>query len=134
MQKNLKKAPNIRPMRQFLKIDHLAKGTAHAKATAFAKWSACLKIQKCQKYAKTILKEHYSCSVQKTARKNNKYSRNETMEQISHLTKAIAHAKAIAYTKCLDWVKNLKCQKHAKNHFTRTMQFFCTKKLLEKKT
>ena len=45
---------------------------------------------------KTILQEHKSCSVQKTARKNTKYSRNETILKIGHLAKAIAHGRGIA--------------------------------------
>ena len=42
---------------------------------------------------KTILQEHWSCSVQKTAPKNTKYSRNGTILKIDHLAKAIAFAK-----------------------------------------
>ena len=41
---------------------------------------------------KTIVQEHYSCSVQKTAPKNTKYSRNKTILKIGYLVKAIAHA------------------------------------------
>ena len=40
-----------------------------------------------------ILQERYSCSVQKTAPKNTKYLRIETILKIGHL---IAYAKAIA--------------------------------------
>ena len=47
----------------------------------------------------TILQDYQSCSAQKTARKNTKYSRNETILKISHLAKAIAHAKAIVFAK-----------------------------------
>ena len=54
----------------------------------------------------TILQEHQSCSVQKTARKNTQYWRNETILKIGHLAKAIAHAKAIALSKWSVWVKN----------------------------
>ena len=54
----------------------------------------------------TILQKQYSCSVKKTTRKNTKYSRNETICNISHLAKAIAHAKAIAFAKWSVWVKN----------------------------
>ena len=57
---------------------------------------------------KTILKEHYSCCVQQNARKNAKYSRNETILKIGHLEKAIAHAKAIALPKWSVWDKNFK--------------------------
>ena len=42
----------------------------------------------------------------KTAGKNIKYSRNETILKISHFAKAIAHAKVIAFAKCSVWVKN----------------------------
>ena len=42
----------------------------------------------------------YSCSVQKTALKNTKYSKNEIILKISHHAKAIAHAKSSL------WVKN----------------------------
>ena len=55
---------------------------------------------------KTILQDYNSCSVQKTAPKNTKYSRNETILKISHLAKAIAYAKAIAIAKWSVWVKN----------------------------
>ena len=51
-----------------------------------------------------ILQEHNSCSLQKTARENTKYSRNETILKSGHLAKAIAHA--IAFAKWSVWVKN----------------------------
>ena len=50
--------------------------------------------------SKSILQIIYSCSVQKTARKKTKYSRNETILKIGH------HTEAIAYAKCSLWVKN----------------------------
>ena len=55
---------------------------------------------------KTILQDHKTCSVQKTARKNIKYSTIETISKISHLAKAIANAKPIAFAKESVWVKN----------------------------
>ena len=55
---------------------------------------------------KTTLQDYYSCSVQKTARKETKYWRNETFSRIGHLSKAIAHAKSIAFAKWSVWVKN----------------------------
>ena len=58
---------------------------------------------------KTILQEHWSCSVQKTAPKNTKYSRNETILKISYFAKTTAHAKAIALVKWSVYVKTLKC-------------------------
>ena len=42
---------------------------------------------------KTILQKHWSCSLQKTAPKNTKYSRNETILKMGHLERAIAFAK-----------------------------------------
>ena len=44
--------------------------------------------------SKFILQIIYSCSVQKTAPKNIKYSRNETVFKIGQQAKAIAHAKS----------------------------------------
>ena len=57
-----------------------------------------LKFQK--NISKSILQIIYSCSVQKIAPKNTKYSRNETILKIAHHAKAIAHAKSSL------WVKN----------------------------
>ena len=48
----------------------------------------------------SILQIIYSCSVQKTASQNTKYSRNETILKITHHAKAIAHANSSL------WVKN----------------------------
>ena len=50
--------------------------------------------------SKSILQIIQSCSVQKTAPKNTKYSRNETIFKISN------NAEAIADEKSLLWVKN----------------------------
>ena len=55
---------------------------------------------------KTILKDYRSWSVQKTARKNNKYWRNERILKIGHLALAIAHAKSIDFAKWSGRVKN----------------------------
>ena len=57
-----------------------------------------IKIQK--NMSKSILQIIYSCSLQKTAQKNTKYSRNETIFIIAHHAKAIAHAKSSL------WVQN----------------------------
>ena len=51
-----------------------------------------IKIQR--NMSKSILQMIWSCSVQKTAPKNTKYSRNETILKIGHHAKAIAHAKS----------------------------------------
>ena len=50
--------------------------------------------------SKSILQIIYSCSWQKTASKNTKYSRNESILKIGHHAKAIAHAKSSL------WLKN----------------------------
>ena len=50
--------------------------------------------------SKFIVEMIYSCSLKKTAAKNTKYSRNETILKIGHHAKAIAHAKSSL------WVKN----------------------------
>ena len=50
--------------------------------------------------SKSILQVISSSSVQKTAPKNTKYSRNETILKIGH------HAKPIAFAKSSLWVKN----------------------------
>ena len=70
--------------------------------------------------------------MQKTARKNTKYSRNEKILKVGHLAKAIAHAKSMAFAKWSVWVKNDKCQKHAKNRSKRTLELFCAKNRLKK--
>ena len=50
--------------------------------------------------SKTNTKIIYSYSLQKTAPKNTKYSRNESILKIVHYAKAIAHAKSSL------WLKN----------------------------
>ena len=50
--------------------------------------------------SKSILQIIYSCFVRKTAPKNTKYWKNETILKIGHHAKAIAHAKSSL------WVKN----------------------------
>ena len=50
--------------------------------------------------SKFILQIIPSCSAQKTASKNTKYSRNESILKIGH------HAKAIAHAKYSLWLKN----------------------------
>ena len=71
--------------------------------------------------SKSFLQIIYSCFVQKTASKNIKYSRNETILKIGHHAKAIAHAKSSL------WVKNLNSEKHVKILSTNHLQLFCAK-------
>ena len=70
-----------------LKIDHFFKSIAHAK------WAVSVKNFFLQTMPKMNLHEQLSCCVQKTAKKNSQYSRNETILKIDHLGKSIAHAK-----------------------------------------
>ena len=57
------------------------------------------KIKILKNMSKSILQIIYSCSVQKTAQKKTKYSRNETILKIGHHAKAIAHAKSSLWVK-----------------------------------
>ena len=68
--------------------------------------------------SKSILQIIHNCSVQKTAPKNTKYSRNETILKIGHHAKAIAHAKSSL------WVKNFNFKKHVKIYSTNHLQLF----------
>ena len=62
-----------------------------------------LKIKYAKNVRKTVLLAHYSCSMQKTARKNSYYSKNES---ILKMAKNGLNAKAIAHAKWAVWVKN----------------------------
>ena len=76
-------------------------------------------------WGKRFYKSIRVVSCKKTAPKNAKYSRNESILKIGHLAKGIAHAKAIAFAKWSVWVKNYKCQKDEKNDCTRALELFC---------
>ena len=115
MQKTALKNTKYSRNKTIFKIGHLPKAIAPAKAIFGSK------IKNAKNMRKTIQQEHYSCSVQKSAPKNTKPSTNERIFKIGHFQKAIAFAKWSV------WVKNLKCQKHAKNHSTRTLQLFSAK-------
>ena len=64
----------------------------------------------------SILQIMYTCSVQKTAPKNTKYSRNETVLKIGH------HAKAIAHAKFSHFGQRLKFQKTCQNPFDKSFR------------
>ena len=81
---------------------------------------------------KTILQQHYSWSVQKSAPKNTKYSRNGTIFKIGHLAKAIAHAKAIAFAKLVILGQKLKMQKTCEKRFYNNIIVSLCKKPLQK--
>ena len=72
--------------------------------------------------SKFILQIIWSCSVQKTAAKNTKYSRNETILKVSH------HAcKGYSLCKILTLGKNENSKKHVTIHSTNHLELFCAK-------
>ena len=77
-----------------LKIGHHAKAIAHAKSSLWVKNSNS------KKHVKIHSTNHLQLFCAKTALKNTKYSRNETILKIGHHAKAIAHANSSV------WVKN----------------------------
>ena len=106
-----------------LKIGHHAcKGYGPCKILTLAQK---LKFQKtCQK---SILQIIYSCFVQKTAPKNTKYSRNESILKIGH------HAcKGYSPCKILTLAQNLKFQKTCQNPFYKSFTVVLCKKPLQK--
>ena len=77
--------------------------------------------------SKSILQIIYSCSVQKTAPKNTKYSRNENILEIGH------HAcKGYSPCKILTLTQKLKFQKTCENPFYKSFTVFLWKKPLQK--
>ena len=84
------------------------------------------KIKISKNMSKSILQIILSCSVQKTAPKNTKYSRNQTILKIGHHAKAIAHAKS---SLCL---KNQKFQKTCQNPLYKSFTLVLCKKPLQK--
>ena len=79
------------------------------------------KVQILKNQSKSNLQIIYSCSVQKAAPKNTKYSTNETIFKIGHHAKAIAHAKSSL------WVKNSNSKKHVKTHSTNHLELLSAK-------
>ena len=85
------------------------------------------KIKIPQNMSKSILQIIYSCSVQKTAPKNTKYLRNESILKIGH------HAcKAYSLCKILTLAKKLKFQKTCQNPFYKSFTVVLCKKPLQK--
>ena len=122
MQKTVPKNTKYSRNETIFKIAHLAKAIASSKSVIFGQK---LKMQKNMR--KTILQQHFSWSVQNTAKKNIKYSRNETILKMSHLAKAIAHAEAIAFAKLVTFRQKLKMQKNMRKtilqqHFSWSVQ------------
>ena len=77
--------------------------------------------------SKSILQIIYSCSVQKTAPKNTKYSRNESILKIGH------HAcKGYSPWKILNLAEKLKFEKTCQNPFYKSFRDVLCKKTLQK--
>ena len=77
--------------------------------------------------SKSILQIIYSCSLQKTAPKNTKYSRNESIFKIGH------HAcKGYSPCKILTFAQKLKFQKTCQNPFYKSFTVVLYKKPLQK--
>ena len=77
--------------------------------------------------SKSILQIIYSCSVQKTAPKKTKYSRNESILKIGH------HAcKGYSPCKILTLAQKLKFQKTCQNSFYKSFTVVLCKKPLQK--
>ena len=83
-------------------ILNIGKNGLHAKAIAFAKSSVWVQKKIAQNIRKTIVQAHYSYCMQKSASKNTRHSKNET---IFNVGKNGLHAKAIALAKSSVWVK-----------------------------
>ena len=83
-----------------LKIDKIGH---EAKATALQNGQFKWKIKITKTMPKTVLRPRRKCAVQKTAAKNTKYLKNQTILEIGK----IGHeAKAIAFAKWSVWVEN----------------------------
>ena len=77
--------------------------------------------------SKSILQIIYSCSVQKTAPKNTKYSRNESILKVGH------HAcKGYSPCKILSLAQKLKFPKTCQNPFYKLFRVVLCKKPLQK--
>ena len=106
-----------------LKIGHCAcKGYSPCKILTLAQK---LKIQK--NMYNSILQIISSCSVQKTAPKTTKCSRNESIWKIGHRA-----CKGYSPCKILTLAQKLKFQKHVKIHSTNHFELFCAKNRFKK--
>ena len=81
------------------------------------------KIKILKNMIKFMVQIYCSCSVQETASKNIKHSRNETILKIGH------HAKPIAHAKSSIWVQNQNSKKYVKIYSTKLLQLLCGKNL-----
>ena len=85
------------------------------------------KIKSPKNISKSILKIIWSCSVQKTAPKNTKYSRNESIWKINHYA-----CKGYSPCKILTLAQKLKFQKTCQNAFYKSFGVVLCKKPLQK--
>ena len=81
---------------------------------------------------KTILQIIYSYSVQKTASKNTKYSKNESILKNSRNFENWPSCKRYSPCKILTLAQKLKFQKTCKNPFYKSFAVILCKKLLQK--
>ena len=114
-----------------LKVGHFTKAIGHANARANV---IALNIKNATKIQKTILQQHYTCSVQKNARKNTKYSRIETIFKIGSLAKTLAHAKAIAFARLVILGQKLKIQKKKRKTILQQRYTWSAQKTIPKNT
>ena len=119
LQKTFRKNTKYSRNENIFKVSH------HAKAIASAKSSLWLKNQNCQKHVKIHSTNRLEWFCKKIARKNAKYSRNETIFKMRH------HAKAIAFYKILVMAQKLKFQKTCQNPFHKSFRIVLCKKPLE---
>ena len=85
------------------------------------------KIKTPKNMSKSILQIIYSCSVQKTAPKNTKYSKNESILKIGHYA-----CKGYSPCKTLSKAQKLKFQKTCQNPFYKSFTVVPCKKPLQK--
>ena len=77
------------------------------------------KVKILKNMSESILQIIKNCSVKKSAPKNTKYWRNETILKVGH------HAKA--HAKYLQWVKSQNSKKYVKIYSTNHLELFCAK-------
>ena len=105
--KNRSKKHEIFEKRDLFEIRPSCKGYSPCKGYNVCKMvSLGQKLKFLKTYEKRFYKMIGAFLSKKTAGKNTKYSRNETIFKIGHLAMAIAHAKPTAFAKWSVWVKN----------------------------
>ena len=122
MQK-IEKTPNIRE----IKIGPLAKAIGNAKAIVLEKWLIWIKNWKGQKHEKndsTITLGLFFAE--------NRSKKHQIFEKWDKFENRPCCKGYIVFAKWSILVKNWKRQKHAKNHFTITLELFCAKKQSKK--